>query len=151
MLTEWRSAWKDPLQYENRCLFPAGIDDDTYLIVLLASVTEYIARQWADMTDSALSCLIMFLVTRLARFFQNIFVFAWDLVLTLANFIVPNRKIGHVTPEGKPGAGGKWPEYIPPTDSDSRCSCPALNAMANHGKSSSPFPFKKIEPNQRNN
>jgi hypothetical protein len=26
-----------------------------------------------------------------------------------------------------------WPEYIPPKDGDSRCSCPALNVMANHG------------------
>jgi len=30
-------------------------------------------------------------------------------------------------------AGGDWPEYIAPGDGDSRCSCPALNAMANHG------------------
>jgi hypothetical protein len=53
--------------------------------------------------------------------------------LTLVNLISPSRKIGHVTLEGHPGAGGKWPEYIPPKEGDSRCSCPALNALANHG------------------
>ncbi|KAF9011784.1 hypothetical protein BDQ17DRAFT_1387380 [Cyathus striatus] len=57
--------------------------------------------------------------------------------LTLVNLISPSRKIGHVTLEGHPGAGGKWPEYIPPKEGDSRCSCPALNAMANHGVPSS--------------
>ncbi|KAF8719041.1 hypothetical protein AX14_011541 [Amanita brunnescens Koide BX004] len=35
--------------------------------------------------------------------------------------------------EGHPGHGGKWPEFIPPKDGDSRCACPALNALANHG------------------
>jgi hypothetical protein len=43
--------------------------------------------------------------------------------------------VGHVTPEGEPGAGGNWPEYIPPKEGDSRCCCPALNALANHGES----------------
>ncbi|KAG1732731.1 Chloroperoxidase [Suillus lakei] len=36
-------------------------------------------------------------------------------------------------PKGHPGYGGHWPEYRPPKETDSRCSCPALNAMANHG------------------
>jgi hypothetical protein len=57
----------------------------------------------------------------------------WDLSLTTINLLTFRRKIGHVTPKGKPGEGGIWPEYIPPRDGDSRCSCPALNAMANHG------------------
>ncbi len=76
----------------------------------------------------------MFLLTPLARIFQDLFVFTWDLSLTLINLVSPQRKIGHVTPEGYPGAGGKWPEYITPKEGDSRCSCPALNAMANHGE-----------------
>jgi len=41
--------------------------------------------------------------------------------------------VDHVTPAGHPGEGGKWPEYIAPKEGDSRCSCPGLNAMANHG------------------
>ncbi|KAJ2919751.1 heme-thiolate peroxidase, partial [Candolleomyces efflorescens] len=57
----------------------------------------------------------------------------WDLGCTLANQVLPLRKVGSVTPEGHPGAGGKWPEYLPPKEGDSRCSCPALNALANHG------------------
>ncbi|KAJ2928472.1 heme-thiolate peroxidase, partial [Candolleomyces eurysporus] len=57
----------------------------------------------------------------------------WDLYCTLANQVLPLRKVGSVTPEGHPGAGGKWPEFIQPKEGDSRCSCPALNAMANHG------------------
>ncbi|CAA7266277.1 unnamed protein product [Cyclocybe aegerita] len=67
------------------------------------------------------------------KIFQDLFVFTWDIGLTVANLVSPSRKIGHVTPEGHPGFGGKWPEFIAPMEGDSRCSCPALNAMANHG------------------
>ncbi len=58
----------------------------------------------------------------------------WDLSLCLVNVLTFKRKIGHVTPKGHPGEGGSWPEYIPPRDGYSRCSCPALNALANHGR-----------------
>ncbi|KAG6914490.1 hypothetical protein DXG01_016951 [Tephrocybe rancida] len=57
----------------------------------------------------------------------------WDIGLTLVNLITPKRKVGKVTPAGHPGEGGKWPEFIAPKEGDSRGSCPALNAMANHG------------------
>ncbi|KAJ3520121.1 hypothetical protein NMY22_g12887 [Coprinellus aureogranulatus] len=60
-------------------------------------------------------------------------VMAWDAGCTFLNLVTPNRKPGNVTPQGHPGADGKWPDFIPPKDGDSRCSCPALNAMANHG------------------
>ncbi|KAH8988121.1 Cloroperoxidase [Lactarius hatsudake] len=57
----------------------------------------------------------------------------WDLSLAIVNLFTFKRKIGSVTPKGHPGEGGVWPEYVPPRSGDSRCSCPALNAMANHG------------------
>ncbi|KAA1468985.1 Cloroperoxidase [Dentipellis sp. KUC8613] len=57
----------------------------------------------------------------------------WDLGLFLYNLIAPSRRVGTVVPKGHPGFGGSWPEYVPPKAGDSRCSCPALNAMANHG------------------
>ncbi|KAF6745974.1 Chloroperoxidase [Ephemerocybe angulata] len=60
-------------------------------------------------------------------------VLAWDASCTFLNLITPSKKEGSVTPQGHPGADGKWPEYVPPKEGDSRCSCPALNAMANHG------------------
>ncbi|KAF9556826.1 Cloroperoxidase [Agrocybe pediades] len=75
----------------------------------------------------------MFLITPVVNFFQNLLVFSWDFVLTIANILLPKLKVGHVVPAGHPGAGGKWPEYVPPKEGDSRCSCPALNALANHG------------------
>ncbi|KAF8816280.1 Cloroperoxidase [Phlegmacium glaucopus] len=75
----------------------------------------------------------MFLITPIARGLQDLSIFTWDFGLMFINLVTPSRKAGHVTPKGHPGAGGEWPEYIPPTDEDSRCSCPALNAMANHG------------------
>lgn len=62
----------------------------------------------------------------------------WDLSLCVVNLFTFKRKVGHVTPKGHPGEGGVWPEYVPPKQGDSRCSCPALNAMANHG------PYKSI-------
>lgn len=64
---------------------------------------------------------------------QDLGIFTWDFGLFLLNLVSPSRKVNHVTPQGQAGADGKWPEYIPPDDGDSRCSCPALNTMANHG------------------
>lgn len=69
----------------------------------------------------------------------------WDLSLSLLNALgyplFLYRKPGQVTPKGAPGFGGKWPEYIPPKDTDSRSACPMLNAMANHGVFSRLVPF----------
>ncbi|KAK0205181.1 Chloroperoxidase [Desarmillaria ectypa] len=64
---------------------------------------------------------------------QNLYIVTWDVGLSLFNLLTPNLKPGHVVPEGHPGAGGSWPEYMAPREGDSRCSCPALNALANHG------------------
>jgi hypothetical protein len=75
----------------------------------------------------------MFLITPIVRGLQDLAVFTWDFGFQVINLATPSLKAGHVIPEGHPGAGGKWPEYIPPKDGDSRCSCPALNTMANHG------------------
>jgi hypothetical protein len=60
-------------------------------------------------------------------------VLAWDIALVLGNAVLPKRKKGQCVPPGHPGAGGEWPEFVPPKEGDSRCACPALNAMANHG------------------
>ncbi|TFK40381.1 Chloroperoxidase [Crucibulum laeve] len=75
----------------------------------------------------------MFLITPIAKILQDLTVLTWDFWLTMYNLITPKRRIGHVVPEGHPGFGGQWPEYISPKEGDSRCSCPAINAMANHG------------------
>ena len=68
------------------------------------------------------------------RILSSIYIFSWDTVLVFGNAILPNKPAGHIVPEGHPGFGGKWPEYVPVKEGDSRCSCPALNAMANHGE-----------------
>ena len=57
----------------------------------------------------------------------------WEVGITLYNFISKPLDEGKIVPKGHPGANGNWPEYIAPKDTDSRCSCPGLNAMANHG------------------
>ncbi|KAJ3984005.1 putative chloroperoxidase [Lentinula detonsa] len=69
----------------------------------------------------------------LPKIFTDTFVFVWDFFLTLSNIVMPNLKAGHVVPSGHPGAGGQWPEYVPPGENDSRSACPMLNALANHG------------------
>jgi len=69
----------------------------------------------------------------LFRIIHDIVLFAWDASLTMINVITPKKKQGHVVPEGHPGFGGIWPEYVAPNKDDSRCSCPALNTLANHG------------------
>lgn len=64
---------------------------------------------------------------------QFIGIVLWDIGLSFFNLLTPNLKKGSVVPKGHPGAGGSWPAYVPPKDGDSRGSCPALNALANHG------------------
>ncbi|KAI0372443.1 chloroperoxidase-like protein [Pilatotrama ljubarskyi] len=73
------------------------------------------------------------LATAVTEILVHLGVFLWDILLTLYNHITPKRSVGHVVQAGNPGFSGKWPEYNPPKDGDSRCSCPALNALANHG------------------
>ena len=65
---------------------------------------------------------------KLTHFVKVFFIFQADFGLALYNLIAPKRAPGKVTI-----CGGSWPKYIPSTDKDSRCSCPALNALANHG------------------
>jgi len=79
------------------------------------------------------SSLTMFLITPLMNLVQNLIIFIRDFGLSFVNLVTFKRRIGHVTPQGKPGAGGKWPEYVAPKEGDSRSACPALNALANHG------------------
>ncbi|KAI0372444.1 Cloroperoxidase [Pilatotrama ljubarskyi] len=73
------------------------------------------------------------LVSGVESALTNALVFLWDFLLTIYNRITPDRPVGRVVLEGNAGFGGKWPQYLPPGEGDSRCSCPALNAMANHG------------------
>ncbi|KAJ6530870.1 Chloroperoxidase [Mycena vulgaris] len=75
----------------------------------------------------------MGLVGKVGKLFQTVYIFGGDALLTVINLVTPNLKVGTVVPHGSPGAGGKWPEYVPPKEGDSRCCCPALNALANHG------------------
>jgi len=56
-----------------------------------------------------------------------------DGLLALWNLVTPGLKRGHVVPAGQPGAGGLWPQYVEPLETDSRSPCPGLNALANHG------------------
>jgi len=65
--------------------------------------------------------------------FYDAGVMTWDVLLTLGNLVRFSRPVGKVTPEGYPGYGGYWPAYEPAQEGDSRCPCPGLNAMANHG------------------
>lgn len=87
---------------------------------------------------------MVFIITALRRIgrgvysslFEGVFfvsLMGWDFSLVLVNLITFKRRVGRVTPKGLPGEGGVWPEYVAPRQGDSRCSCPALNAMANHG------------------
>ncbi|KAG2159330.1 Chloroperoxidase [Suillus bovinus] len=72
-------------------------------------------------------------LSSVSNFFFDVGIMSYDILLTLLNLVMKKRRIGHVTPEGHSGYGGYWPEFKPAQEGDSRCSCPALNAMANHG------------------
>jgi hypothetical protein len=75
----------------------------------------------------------MGILNKIAGFFINIYIFSWDGLLFLCNLVTPSLKPGHVVPAGAAGHHGNWPEFVAPKDGDSRSSCPALNALANHG------------------
>ena len=72
-------------------------------------------------------------VDNVSNFFFNVYIFSWDFLITILNLVLPKKREGHVVPEGHIGYEGKWGEYIPPKEGDSRSACPGLNAMANHG------------------
>ncbi|KAJ3478834.1 heme-thiolate peroxidase [Meripilus lineatus] len=81
----------------------------------------------------ATSRILSVIFSKIAKLFGAVFFFSWDATLALLNLIIPNYKPHAVVAAGSPGHGGLWPEYVPPKEGDSRCSCPALNALANHG------------------
>jgi hypothetical protein len=72
-------------------------------------------------------------VHKVAGHVINLFVFSWDFGLFILNILTPSLKPGHVVPSKAAGHNLTWPEYVPPTETDSRSACPMLNAMANHG------------------
>lgn len=76
----------------------------------------------------------MFTPSNAGKALDSVHLLAWDAWLTLVNLVTPNKKIGAVVPKGSAGFGGKWPEYVPPGEGDSRSCCPGLNALANHGE-----------------
>ncbi|KAJ7136292.1 hypothetical protein C8R46DRAFT_1168417 [Mycena filopes] len=63
------------------------------------------------------------LFTGAGKLLDNIYIFSWDICLTLVNLVTPNRKVGSVIAQGTPGADGK---------ATARSCCPALTALANH-------------------
>jgi hypothetical protein len=77
-----------------------------------------------------MSSIVTFVVDTVTR----VVIIVWDVSLTVINIVTPSRHVGSVIAQGCPGAGGHWPAFMPPEEGDSRSACPALNAMANHGK-----------------
>jgi hypothetical protein len=72
-------------------------------------------------------------MSALTKLFVDVLVLLWDFALFLANLALPSHTPWTLIPPSAPGAMGKWPPYIPPGPGDSRCACPMLNALANHG------------------
>lgn len=50
-----------------------------------------------------------------------------DSLIFTANLILPLKAKGSVVVKGNPGYGGIWPEFVAPTESDSRSPCPYLS------------------------
>ncbi|KAG6906591.1 hypothetical protein DXG01_012994 [Tephrocybe rancida] len=86
-----------------------------------------------ELTNTKVKPSPLSLPTTMSKYITLFTVAVWDIGLTLANLVTPKRKVGKVTPAGHPGEDGKWPEFIAPKEGDSRCCCPGLNVMANHG------------------
>ncbi|KAF3005013.1 hypothetical protein E8E13_008838 [Curvularia kusanoi] len=75
----------------------------------------------------------MGLTQKITKPFIDLTVMTWDFGIFLANLVLPAHPPNEVVTAGLPGHAGKWPEYSPPREGDSRSACPMLNAMANHG------------------
>ncbi|XPS68271.1 hypothetical protein M3J09_000563 [Ascochyta lentis] len=75
----------------------------------------------------------MSLAEKLTKLLTDLSVMTWDFGLFLANLLLPAHPPNKVIATGVPGHAGKWPEYTPPREGDSRSACPMINAMANHG------------------
>jgi len=60
---------------------------------------------------------------------------AWDTQLHIANQFAPEFNPKQVIRPGRPGVNGDWSRYpyLPPTETDSRSPCPAINALSNMG------------------
>ncbi len=71
----------------------------------------------------------MDIIHKLTNPLVDLSVLTWDLGLFLMNLVFPAHSPNHVIPPGLPGHAGKWPEYVPPGEGDSRSACPMLNAM----------------------
>lgn len=65
----------------------------------------------------------------------TLYILLWDSWLTAVNLVTPKVKKGKpiVQDSALTAQPGKWPEFHPPVEGDSRGSCPALNALCNHG------------------
>ncbi len=66
---------------------------------------------------------------KLTKPFIDLSVLTWDFGLFLANLVLPEHAPNKVIAAGLPGHAGRWPEYVPPREGDSRSACPMLNAM----------------------
>ena len=71
----------------------------------------------------------MSILQKLTKPFIDLSVMTWDFGLFLANLILPAHPPNQVIAAGLPGHAGKWPDYVPPGEGDSRSACPMLNAM----------------------
>lgn len=84
--------------------------------------------------SSSLICRVAYgLYVFITNLLINAVVYTWDFGLSVSNRIRTGLPAQNVVPQGRPGARGVWPQFVPPEDGDSRCACPGLNAMANHG------------------
>jgi len=75
----------------------------------------------------------MGIIQKVTKPFVDLTVITYDFGLFILNVLSPALKEGHVVPEHAPGHNLTWPEFVPPTEGDSRSACPMLNALANHG------------------
>ena len=71
----------------------------------------------------------MSILQKLTKPLIDLSVMTWDFGLFLANLILPAHPPNQVIAAGLPGHAGKWPDYVPPGEGDSRSACPMLNAM----------------------
>ena len=99
-------------------------------------IASYYVRFFVTESPNPQPSLSTPMTSPIANAFVNLYIFSSDLVYTVANLVSPKFKVGSVIAPGQPGAGGEWPEYVAPKEGDSRCCCPALNALANHGECS---------------
>ena len=133
------SDWLNPLSYKSSTFSPhlfcaTSLFPPTLLPIFPPLIMIYALEKFIQLLKvtilSAIKLPLAALYSAITfpwKFINFLDLQIWDTVLYIGNLVTPLRAKGHVVKAGKPGHGGVWPPFVPPTKDDSRAPCPYLS------------------------